>query len=122
MISDVIKLVKEFHVGANQIVNETPTLLSTNLVERRIKWISDELKELREAETIEEQADAITDALYYLLGCYVELGLLNPDDLFMTIHEANMKKLIGSSIEYDPDGRVLKPKGWHHPIIKIDNK
>lgn len=120
MLDEAISLVKTFQEKAKQTVRESTTLLSQNEIQRRIKWISEELRELQEAETVEEQADAITDALYYLLGCYVEMGFLRPDNLFRTIHESNMSKLSSAEIIYDTDGRVLKPKEWKHPQVNLD--
>ena len=109
-------MVKHFHNGAGQPVGEEPTILSRSQVDRRILWIKNELEELSEAKTIEEQADAVTDCLYYLLGCYVEMGI-KPDSLFEIVHKANMKKLENRMI--DDDGKVLKPRGWMHPDAEI---
>lgn len=116
MINEAVSLVKNFHYGAGQHVANMPEMMTTVQVRRRVQWIRDELLELEEAKTIEEQADAVTDCLYYLLGCYVEMGI-EPDPLFKIVHEANMSKLV--NLRKDADGRVLKPDGWSHPDIEI---
>ena len=119
MINEAVNLIRGFHIGAGQTVLDKPTLLSPNSVDRRVRWIESELSELTNAKTLVEQVDAVTDCLYYLLGCYVEMGVI-PDPVFCIVHQANMRKLI--ECKTDSDGRVQKPKGWTHPDKEIEQE
>ncbi len=112
MITEAVRLVKDFQNSADQPISDKPTLMSVEQVNRRIRWITEELEELKEAVSVEQQADALTDVLYYLLGAFVELGV-DPDPLFEIVHNANMEKL--QNRKTDSEGKVLKPKGWTHP-------
>lgn len=117
MLNEAYNLVKEFQSQAGQIVNNTPTYLSRERVLVRYQWMLDEIKEFLEANNIYQQADAIMDLLYYALGTLVEMGI-KPDELFILLHEWNLKK-ISSTVCYDENGKVLKPKGWRHPDKEI---
>ncbi len=119
MINDAVKRIIEFQNEAGQYVSGYPRQIPLNLVKRRAKWISDELEEFVSAINIYEQADAITDLLYYVLGAYAEIGI-NPDPLFEIIHSANMRKLDNpENTVKDKDGKVLKPHNWKHPDAEI---
>lgn len=78
--------------------------------------MKEELEEFFEAQNIYEQVDSIIDLLYYALGTLVELGV-EPDELFILLHEWNLKKL--DKICFDESGKVLKPEGWEHPDKEI---
>lgn len=117
MLNEAYDLVKEFQLQAGQIVNNTPTCLSGERVIVRYQWMLDEIKEFLEANDIYQQADAIMDLLYYVLGTLVEMGL-KPDELFILLHEWNLKKINGT-VCYDENGKILKPKGWRHPDREI---
>lgn len=81
MSDEAIALVRTFQHCAGQPVASKPVMADADRVKTRIKWITDGLEEYREAETIYEQADALIDTLYYLLGAFVDSGI-NADRLF----------------------------------------
>lgn len=116
MINEAYNLVKIFQSQAKQPVSNKPTLLPQDRVSIRYKWMKEELGEFLEAQNIYEQADAIIDLLYYALGTLVELGV-EPDELFIMLHEWNLKKL--DKLCYDENGKVVKPEGWKHPDKEI---
>ena len=116
MINEAYNLVKIFQSQAKQPVSNKPTLLPQDRVSIRYKWMKEELGEFFEAQNIYEQVDAIIDLLYYALGTLVELGV-EPDELFIMLHEWNLKKL--DKICYDENGKVVKPEGWKHPDKEI---
>lgn len=125
MLDEAIGKVKKFHELAKQPIAVKPQLLKKERVEARARWMNEEIEELRDATDLYQQADAIMDLLYYLLGVFVEMGI-SADDLFDIIHQANMEKLIlGNKIIQDEDLKVKKPCNWKHPdeLIKftIDN-
>lgn len=113
MLNEAAEMVREFQSNAGQSCSRIPCMVPKENVERRARWIKDELQEYINAQNIYEQADAITDLLYYLMGAYVEAGI-DPDPLFLIIHNSNMRK-IETEIKKDSDGKVLKPEEWMHP-------
>ena len=116
MINEAYGLVKIFQSQAKQLVSNKPTFLSQDRVSIRYTWMKEELEEFFEAQNIYEQVDSIIDLLYYALGTLVELGV-EPDELFILLHEWNLKKL--DKICFDESGKVLKPEGWEHPDKEI---
>ena len=116
MINESYGLVKIFQSQAKQPVSNKPTFLSQDRVSIRYTWMKEELEEFFEAQNIYEQVDSIIDLLYYALGTLVELGV-EPDELFILLHEWNLKKL--DKICFDESGKVLKPEGWEHPDKEI---
>ena len=59
------------------------------------------------------QADALTDALYFIMGSFVQLGV-KPFELFEIVQNANMGKLWddGKSRFREGDGEIVKPPHW----------
>ncbi len=116
MINDAYELVKKFQKMAEQPIGEYPQFLNRQRCNVRCKWMREEIAEFENSNTVYEQADAIMDLLYYALGTLVEMGV-KPDELFLLIHEYNVKKIIGKRC--DDDGKIMKPCGWHHPDKEI---
>jgi len=58
-------------------------------------------------------ADALIDAIYYLMDCAAKHGL-DLDPLFQIIQKANMAKFKNGVIK-NSEGKVLKPKDWVDP-------
>lgn len=116
MLDEAYRLVEEFQYKAGHPVNEKPTLMIKSRAFVRYKCMHDELDEFITASNIYEQADSIMDLIYYAIGTLVELGV-HPDDLFLLLHEYNMKKV--QFVENDESGRVKKPSWWHHPDEEI---
>ncbi|EPE61557.1 hypothetical protein L479_02069 [Exiguobacterium sp. S17] len=67
------------------------------------------------------QGDALTDALYFVMGSFVELGL-DPVPLFEIVQRANMAKLgpDGLPILRASDNKVMKPEGWMPPEPELE--
>lgn len=115
MMSKAYKMARSFQRKAGQPAPKHPSVLDKKRVKLRIKWMKEELQELSDASDIYQQADALTDLLYYLMGTYVEMGI-NPWTLYKIVHRANMKKITSSGgIIKDGEGKVQKPSGWKHP-------
>lgn len=91
----------------------------------RVKWAQDilgeELRELGEATTPAQQADAFIDFAYFAVGRLCEMGLspAQIDDAFERVHLANMQKLSGrkpgrsDGLGFD----AIKPPGWTDPDL-----
>lgn len=74
-------------------------------------------------EKIIGQADALTDATYFVLGSYVEMGI-EPQPLLDIVQGANMAKLgaDGKPIIRESDGKIMKPEGWVPPEAKLEEE
>ena len=97
-----------------------PAPLTAESAERRAAWIEEEAQELREATTIEAQADAFIDVIYFAVGGLVNLGV-RPGPLWDIVQAANMAKLWpdGRPRHRPSDGKVIKPDGWEDPGPKL---
>lgn len=107
--------VRDFHKAFNHPASDSPTMLTQERIQNRNAWVEEELQELLDATDVVGQADAVIDAIYFLIGDLVEMGVL-PDKLFDIVQEANMGKL--HSIDgkltpvYREDGKIVKPENW----------
>jgi predicted HAD superfamily Cof-like phosphohydrolase len=122
--------VREFHKAFSHPVSYKPTMLTKERIIARNNWVQEELQELVDATDVVGQADAVIDAIYFLLGDLVEMGV-KPDRLFDIVQEANMGKLHevdGKKIAvYKEDGKVKKPDNWEaeyapEPRLKAEIK
>lgn len=111
--------VKEFHKAFNHPHNAKPVLLDPERVKARTAWMQEEIEEFNEATTLDGQADAMVDLIYFALGTLVEMGV-KPDVLFDIVHEANMSKLWeDGKPRFREDGKVIKPSTWIDPEPKL---
>lgn len=74
-----------------------------------------------DVERLVGQGDALTDALYFIMGSFVEIGL-DPAPLFDIVQRANMAKLgpDGKPIFRESDQKVMKPEGWQPPEPQLE--
>lgn len=78
--------------------------------------LNEELNELDEARTVEDQADALLDMTYIVLGRLLEMGV--PIAAWDEVQRANMeRKGVGRTgrSEYD----AVKPDGWTAPDLSL---
>ena len=64
MLEEAIALVRTFQRCAGQPAPERPVMADPDRVKTRIKWITEELEEYLEAETVYEQADSVLRNLF----------------------------------------------------------
>jgi len=118
-LTDSFEKVRQFHIAFNHKCPPSPILLPEDRVEKRYKWMLEELEELRKSNSIHDQADAVIDLIYFALGTLVEMGV-NPAPLFEIVHEANMKKLWpDGKVHYASDGKVIKHPSWRPPESQL---
>ena len=118
-INDEWNMVKEFHIAANHPTSDRPIFLPKKRLMRRIKWMLEEIDELKDASNIYEQVDALIDLIYFALGTLVEMGV-PPKDFFKIVHQTNMQKIKpDSKVITGKDGKILKPKDWVGPQEEI---
>jgi predicted HAD superfamily Cof-like phosphohydrolase len=114
-LNDSFEKVKEFHLTFNHRCPEKPTMLPAERLEKRYNWMLEELDELRKADSIHDQADAVIDLMYFALGTLVEMGV-RPEPLFNIVHAANMSKVWpDGKVHYADDGKVIKHSSWRPP-------
>lgn len=112
--------VKEFHSVFGHPISDNLLFLKGDRVEKRVKWMREEIDEFVDAKDLCEQVDAIIDLIYFALGTFVEMGV-KPDEYFQIVHDANMSKLGEDNKPiYNSDGKTIKPIGWVDPYEKIN--
>ena len=112
--------VRVFHAAFGHPAPDAPSQLTQETAVRRAAWIEEEAQELREATSIEAQADAFIDVIYFAIGGLVNLGV-RPGPLWDIVQGANMAKLWpdGRPRHRESDGKVIKPEGWEDPGPKL---
>ena len=99
-------------------IPEKPRRLSDSRKDWARTALEEELIEFYNAETLEDEADALVDLSYFALGRLVEMGIV-PGLVFDEVHEANMRKRRGelskrpNSLGFD----AVKPEGWTGPNL-----
>jgi len=113
--------VKEFQVAFNHPIASTPTFMDKKRAEARMSWVKEEVDEFLESDNVIDQADALVDALYFILGTAVEIGV-DLEPVFDIVQKANMAKLWSDGKPHyrELDGKVEKPEGWQAPEPQIE--
>lgn len=119
---DVAKLdyfygvVKKFHQACGHPDGRYTVFLTGEEKKRRIDWMMEEIKEFSEAKTLVDQADALGDLLWFVVGTMVCMGV-EPSVIMRPITTANMSKIgdDGRVLRRPSDGKIQKPEGWVGP-------
>lgn len=94
------------------------------LVTFRAALILEEIAELLQAKTLEDQVDALVDADIYSKGAIAFMGV-DPDPIFHYVMNANEAKIWpDGTIHRDERGKWTKPPGWEEnhapePLIRL---
>lgn len=112
--------IEKFHEKFQLPQTDVPAFANTELMEFRIKFMMEELKEFEEAydnKDLVKAFDALIDLVYVALGTAHIMNLP-----FVTgwyhVHMANMKKVRAKHAHESKRGTaydVVKPKGWVGP-------
>lgn len=114
-ITQAYRDVREFHVVFDHPFSDRPVMQPETRKTARADWIDEEVRELREAGTVFDAADAYLDIAYFAIGGLVEMGI-NPGPLWQIVHAANMAKLQpDGTVKRREDGKIIKPEGWVPP-------
>ena len=108
------------HYGVLKKVQEFDAEKLKKFLEFRIKFLEEEMHELKTAKSADDVVDALIDL------CVVAIGTLDLFDVSASIawdrvHEANMNKMIGvKESRPNPLGLpdLIKPEGWTAPSHK----
>jgi predicted HAD superfamily Cof-like phosphohydrolase len=113
-------MVQDWHRKNGVLVNVKPTLITDELMERRLSLFTEEIEEPRtaiESRNLIAIADAIADVLYVMYGTAVAYGI-DMEPVFQEIHRSNMTKE-----GLTPQGKGIKGRNYHPPnlapIIKL---
>jgi predicted HAD superfamily Cof-like phosphohydrolase len=105
------------HYGVKPKIQEFDSEKLKKFLEFRVKFLEEEMTELRTAESAEDVVDALIDL------CVVAIGTLDLFDVdaqkaWDEVHKANMSKQIGiKESRPNPLGLpdLIKPEGWKAP-------
>ena len=110
------EVVRKFHSACGHPDGKDVSFLSGEEKRRRMAWMQEELNEFAEAKTIVDQADALGDLLWFVIGSMVCMGI-QPSVIMKPITKANMSKIgdDGKILRRESDGKIQKPEGWVGP-------
>lgn len=119
MSRDWVKDIEDMHAryGVHEAVGKMTAEKLVQYLDFRIKFLYEELKELRDADNAADAIDALIDL------CVVAIGTLDAFDVniyeaWNRVHSANMKKQVGiKESRPNPLGLpdLVKPEGWVAP-------
>ena len=123
MTDNMLKDVRRFHaevLGGQTLPTEPGVrMLPPERMNCALNHLSEELTEFCDAETVEDQADALVDLVYVALGRLLEMGIL-PGAAFDAVHEANMTKRHGQNPQRPDNAHdAVKPEGWKPPDLAM---
>lgn len=110
------EVVKKFHQACGHPDGKNVMFLTGDEKKRRIDWMMEEIREFDEAKTLVDQADALGDLLWFVVGTMVCMGI-EPSVIMKPITTANMSKIgdDGRVLRRPSDGKIQKPEGWVGP-------
>lgn len=116
--------VRDFHKKAGQAAHDYPLMPPDEVRRLREKLIDEESQELKDAQTIEDVADALGDLLYVVLGAGLSYGI-DLEEVFDEVHRSNMTKFIDGHRR--EDGKWIKgpsytPADMKKVIEKLKNR
>jgi hypothetical protein len=121
---DVFSQTAEF---ADTIMGLSAPQFPTRIEPGRKRWacgaFREEVQEFEDATTIEDEADALADLIYFAAGRFHEMGL-DGRAHFNLVHAANMLKKKGelSKRPFSKGYDAVKPDGWtppdHGPLVE----
>ncbi len=121
IMNPIVASLLEFNEAFEIPKLEAPGLGPDELIELRIKLLTEEVQEYAEAARsgdLVEVLDALADIGYILAGTIINHGMQGIyDDAFNEVHRSNMAKLVNGKVIRREDGKVLKPEGWQPPQL-----
>lgn len=93
-----------------------PLALSGDAKRHRLNFLHEEVAEFDRAETLEDQADALIDLVYFALGALHHMGV-PAGPVWDEVHARNMQKRLGTVAKRALPGMkdAVKPEGWTAP-------
>lgn len=114
-MTQMIHDVAQFMAACGHRADDTTSALYFDLVK-------EELSELAEAlvtHRLDDEADAIADTIWVLIGYGLARGFPLPC-IWNEVARSNLAKIdpLSGTVLKRPDGKVLKPAGWQPPNIQ----
>lgn len=114
-VSDIAEMHDKF--GVNKVVRSMDADTLKSFLEFRIRFLQEELDEMKNTDNMEDVTDALIDL------CVVAIGTLDALDIdaelaWDRVHQANMAKQVGiKASRPNPLGLpdLIKPEGWVAP-------
>ena len=120
-MNPIVESLLEFNKAFEIPYLTKPGLSSDDLIELRIKLLTEEVQEYAEAARsgdLVEVLDALADIAYILAGTIINHGMQDVyDEAFNEVHRSNMAKLVNGKVIRREDGKVMKPEGWQPPQL-----
>ena len=120
-MNPIVKALLEFNESFEIPKLDVPGLGPNELIELRIKLLTEEVQEYAEAARsgdLVEVLDALADIGYIIAGTINNHGMQAIyDDAFNEVHRSNMAKLVDGKVIRREDGKILKPEGWQPPQL-----
>ncbi len=120
-MNPIVKSLLEFNEAFEIPGLAEPDIGPQELVELRIKLLTEEVQEYAEAARtgdLVEVLDALADIGYILAGTIINHGMQHIyDEAFDEVHRSNMAKLVDGKVLRRKDGKVMKPEGWAPPRL-----
>jgi hypothetical protein len=104
--------------GFHEAVKDFPAWKLKALLEFRINFLKEELKELDQATSADDVVDALVDLCVVAIGTLDIFGV-DAHEAWDRVHVANMSKRIGvKETRPNPLGMpdLIKPEGWEAPV------
>ena len=81
--------------------------------------IDEEVQELKDSTTPEDDLDALVDILVVTIGAIYSRGA-NPEGAWREVMATNLAKIdrVTGKVRRRDDGKILKPEGWTPPNLK----
>ena len=105
-------------LDVSRLLKAGPMSIHDDVHNDRVTYMQEELNEFKEAESIEDQVDALVDLQYFLYGTLIEMGVDYDkfDACFNIVHNANMQKKGSRKEGREVSGKdAYKPEGWKEP-------
>jgi predicted HAD superfamily Cof-like phosphohydrolase len=96
---------------STDVMNESQYTMYKNLIE-------EEFRELQEAHDMEAELDALVDILVVTIGAIHSAGF-DGEGAWKEVMSTNFAKIDRETgkVRKREDGKVLKPTGWHPPVL-----
>jgi len=114
-VSDIAEMHTKF--GVNTAIREFDKAKLAKFLEFRIKFLQEELDEMKGAKTADDVCDALIDLAVVAIGT-LDAYDINAYEAWDRVHTANMAKEVGvKASRPNPLGLpdLIKPNGWQGP-------
>lgn len=119
-VADIAEMHQKF--GVNPAIEKLDVEGLNAFLDFRIKFLEEELTEMKDALTADDVVDALIDLCVVAIGTLDAFGV-NADIAWDRVHQANMAKEVGvKASRPNPLGLpdLVKPAGWQAPT-HVDN-